>query len=152
MSPETDEYWMRYALGLAQQAWQDNEVPVGAVLVDSNQQILGAGYNQVIQRHDPSAHAELLALRAGGAARTNYRLNDTTLYVTLEPCSMCAGAMVHARIQRLVFGAYDPKTGAAGSILNLLSGEPFNHRVDVEGGCLAELCGQVLKDFFKLKR
>lgn len=149
---ESDEDWMRYALGLAQQAWHEGEVPVGAVLVGSNQQLLGSGYNQVIQRNDPSAHAELLALRAGGVALENYRLNDTTLYVTLEPCCMCAGAMVHARIQRLVFGAYDPKTGAAGSVLNVLSGAPFNHRVVVEGGCLAAFCGQLLKDFFKSRR
>ncbi len=150
--PEADEYWMRYALTLAQQAWDAGEVPVGAVLVDANQQILGCGYNQVIQRHDPCAHAELIALQTAGAALGNYRLNQTTLYVTLEPCCMCAGAMVHARLQRLVFGAYDPKTGAAGSVFDLLSGDTLNHRVMVEGGCLAEPCGQLLKDFFKDRR
>lgn len=139
---------MRYALTLAQQAWDAGEVPVGAVLVDANQQILGCGYNQVIQHNDPCAHAEVIALRAAGVALGNYRLNQTTLYVTLEPCCMCAGAMVHARLQRLVFGAYDPKTGAAGSVFHLLSGEKLNHRVMVEGGCLAEPCGQLLKDFF----
>lgn len=152
MSLEDDEYWMRYALNLAQKAWEAGEVPVGAVLVDDSQKILGSGYNQMIQRHDPSAHAEILALQAAGSALENYRLNKTTLYVTLEPCCMCAGAMVHARIQRLVFGAYDLKTGAAGSVFHLLAGDKLNHRVTVEGGCLAESCGGLLKSFFKERR
>lgn len=152
MSLEDDEYWMWYALSLAQKAWEAGEVPVGAVLVDHSQKILGSGYNQMIQRHDPSAHAEILALQAAGSALENYRLNQTTLYVTLEPCCMCAGAMVHARIQRLVFGAYDLKTGAAGSVFHLLEGDKLNHRVTVEGGCLAEACGDLLKSFFKERR
>lgn len=152
MSLENDEYWMRYALNLAQKAWELGEVPVGAVLVDAEQKILGFGYNQMIQRHDPCAHAELLAMQAAGRTLENYRLNRTTLYVTLEPCCMCAGAMVHARIERLVFGAYDPKTGAAGSVFHLLEGDKLNHKVAVEGGCLAEACGEVLKSFFKARR
>lgn len=143
---------MRYALNLAQQAWDAGEVPVGAVLVDAQQNILGTGFNQVIQRHDPSAHAEIIALQAAGASSNNYRLPQTTLYATLEPCCMCAGAMVHARLQRLVFGAHDPKTGAAGSVFNILSHDKLNHKVAVEAGCLAEECGQLLKDFFKDRR
>ena len=152
MSLEHDEYWMQYALNLAQKAWDIGEVPVGAVLVDANQQILGSGYNQMIQKHNPCAHAEIIALQAAGSAVQNYRLNQTTLYVTLEPCCMCAGAMVHARLQRLVFGAYDLKTGAAGSVFELLAGDKLNHRVTVEGGCLAEPCGALLKNFFKERR
>lgn len=152
MSLENDEYWMRYALNLAQKAWELGEVPVGAVLVNAEQKILGSGYNQMIQRHDPCAHAELLAMQAAGRTLENYRLNRTTLYVTLEPCCMCAGAMVHARIERLVFGAYDPKTGAAGSVFHLLEGDKLNHKVRIEGGCLAEACGDVLKSFFKARR
>ncbi|MCR9192904.1 MAG: tRNA adenosine(34) deaminase TadA [Gammaproteobacteria bacterium] len=151
MSPE-DEHWMTHALTLAQQARDEGEVPVGAVLVTEDQQILGSGYNQVIQRHDPTAHAELLALQSAGAQLNNYRLNQTTLYVTLEPCCMCAGAMVHARLKRLVFGAFDPKTGAAGSVFDLLNGQRLNHKVSVEGGCLATSCGEILKTFFKEKR
>ncbi len=151
MLPE-DEYWMRYALNLAQQAWDEGEVPVGAVLVDAQQNVLGSGYNQVIQTHDPTAHAELIALRSAGANLGNYRLNHTTLYVTLEPCCMCAGAMVHARLERLVFGAFDPKTGAAGSVFQLLTSDQLNHCMRVEGGCLAESCGLVLKNFFKARR
>lgn len=152
MSPEQDEYWMAYALKLAQQAWDTGEVPIGAVLIDAEQQILGTGFNQMIQRHNPCAHAEVLALEAAGTAIGNYRLNQTTLYVTLEPCCMCAGAMVHARIQRLVFGAYDLKTGAAGSVFDVLAGDKLNHRVAVKGGCLAESCGQILKNFFQARR
>ena len=152
MSLEQDEHWMRYALTLAQKAWDMGEVPVGAVLVDNANTILGCGYNQMIQGHDPSAHAEILAIRAAGQAVENYRLKDTTLYVTLEPCCMCAGAMVHARIQRLVFGAYDPKTGAAGSVFHLLASDQLNHQVSVAGGCLAEPCGALLKRFFKERR
>jgi tRNA(adenine34) deaminase len=152
VSLEHDEYWMQYALNLAQKAWDRGEVPVGAVLVDANQQILGSGYNQMIQQHNPCAHAEIIALQAAGSVVQNYRLNQTTLYVTLEPCCMCAGAMVHARLQRLVFGAYDLKTGAAGSVFDLLAGDKLNHRVAVEGGCLAEPCGELLKIFFKERR
>lgn len=149
---ESDEYWMRYALNLAQQARDCGEVPVGAVLIDTEQRILGVGYNQMIQKHDPTAHAEMLALQMAGTYLGNYRLTQTTLYVTLEHCCMCAGAMIHARVARLVFGAYDLKTGAGGSVFQLLKGAPLNHRVMVEGGCLAETCGQVLKDFFKDRR
>lgn len=147
-----DEYWMHQALDLAQRAWDEGEVPVGAVLIDEQQQLLGSGYNQVIQRHDPTAHAELLALRAAGASINNYRLNHTTLYVTLEPCCMCAGALVHARLKRLVFGAFDPKTGAAGSVFNILTSDTLNHRVAVAGGCLEDVCSTMLKRFFKERR
>lgn len=143
---------MRYALNLAQRAWDEGEVPVGAVLVDAQQNVLGSGYNQVIQTHDPTAHAELIALRSAGTNRGNYRLNHTTLYVTLEPCCMCAGAMVHARLERLVFGAFDPKTGAAGSVFQLLTNDQLNHSMRVEGGCLAESCGLLLKNFFRARR
>lgn len=143
---------MQQALKLAQQAWDGGEVPVGAILVDEHQHIMGSGYNQMIQLHNPSAHAEILALQAAGMTKRNYRLTHTTLYVTLEPCCMCAGAMVHARIQRLVFGAFDPKTGAAGSVFNLLTGDKLNHRIHVECGCLEVECATLLKNFFKTRR
>lgn len=152
MSLEHDEYWMQYALTLAQQAWDNGEVPVGAILVDANQQMVSSGYNQMIQQYNPCAHAEIIALQTAGEVLRNYRLNQTTLYVTLEPCCMCAGAMVHARVQRLVFGAYDTKTGAAGSVFDLLAGDKLNHRVLAEGGCLAKPCGEMLKNFFKQRR
>lgn len=143
---------MQFALTLAQKAWDSGEVPVGAVLVDANQKMVSTGYNQMIQQHNPCAHAEIIALQSAGEVLRNYRLNQTTLYVTLEPCCMCAGAMVHARVQRLVFGAYDVKTGAAGSVFDLLAGDTLNHRVAVSGGCLAESCGEMLKQFFKARR
>ncbi len=152
MSLKQDEYWMNYALELAQQAWDLGEVPVGAVLVDANQKILGCGFNRMIQDHNPCAHAEIIAIQAAALSIQNYRLNQTTLYVTLEPCCMCAGAMVHARVQRLVFGAFDPKTGAAGSVYNLVAGEKLNHRMELSGGCLSEPCGLLLKNFFKQRR
>jgi tRNA(adenine34) deaminase len=134
-----DEYWMQYALNLAQQAELAGEVPVGAVLV-RNDMLLAEGWNQSIQRCDPTAHAEIVALRAGALKSENYRLLETTLYVTLEPCVMCLGALAHARVQRLVFGATDLKTGA------------LNHHVQVEGGVLASATGDMLRDFFKKKR
>lgn len=147
----TDEYWMRHALELAHRAAEHDEVPVGAVLV-REQELLGEGWNQPIGSHDPTAHAEVVALRAAGRRLGNYRLPGTTLYVTLEPCAMCVGAMVHARIERLVFGAYDPKTGAAGSVFELLQAPQHNHRVVVTPGVLAEPCGALLTDFFRAKR
>lgn len=147
----SDEYWLQQALQLAQRAYQQGEVPVGAVLV-RDQQILGEGWNQVISQHDPSAHAEIMALRAAGLTAENYRLPNTTLYVTLEPCVMCAGALIHARVERVVFGAYDPKTGAAGSVFNILLDERHNHQLQVRGGVLQQACVEQLQAFFKERR
>lgn len=143
--------WMHYALKLAGRAGREGEVPVGAVLVKDNE-IIGEGWNRPIVSHDPTAHAEIMALRAGAEHIGNYRLGNTTLYVTLEPCIMCAGAMVHARIERLVFGAHDPKAGAGGSVLNVFQFSYLNHRVNVEGGVLAHECGELLTGFFKARR
>lgn len=147
----SDENWMRYALQLAQQAALQGEVPVGAVLVQDDN-ILGEGWNQPISLNDPSAHAEMLAMRAAGQTAANYRLPNTTLYVTLEPCCMCAGAMIHARIARVVFGAYDPKTGAAGSLFSVLNDPRHNHQVQISGGVLAEECAELLRTFFRERR
>lgn len=148
---ELDLKWMRHAIELAKRGSQQGEVPVGAVVVQ-NDQVLGEGWNRPIGEHDPSAHAEIVALRAAGSAAKNYRLLDTTLYVTLEPCVMCAGAIIHARVARVVFGAKDPKAGAAGSVVNIFANNKINHHVQVEGGALAEECGQLLTEFFRLKR
>jgi len=142
---------MAEALRLARQADEHGEVPVGAVLV-RNDQIIGRGWNRPITTADPSAHAEIIALRQGAAGLNNYRLNDTTLYVTLEPCIMCAGAIVHARIGRLVYGAPDPKTGAAGSVFNIFTSGKVNHIVDVEGGVMADACADLLREFFRVRR
>ena len=147
----SDENWMRYALQLAQQAALQGEVPVGAVLVQDDN-ILGEGWNQPISLNDPSAHAEMLAMRTAGQTTANYRLPNTTLYVTLEPCCMCAGAMIHARIARVVFGAYDPKTGAAGSLFSVLNDPRHNHQVQISGGVLAEECAELLRTFFRERR
>jgi tRNA(adenine34) deaminase len=146
-----DEMWMREALLLARQAEAAGEVPVGAVLVKDGA-LLGSGWNQPIGAHDPTAHAEMMAVRAAAKSTGNYRLVGTTLYVTLEPCAMCAGAMVHARVTRLVYGTADPKTGAAGSVFDLTRTDTLNHRLEVEGGVLAEECGGLLKDFFAKRR
>ena len=151
MSLEQDQLWMRHALSLASKAAQAGEIPVGAVLV-KDQQIVGEGWNQSITLNDPSAHAEMLAIRQAGIHVKNYRLIDTTLYVTLEPCTMCAGLLVHSRIKRLVFGAYDAKTGAAGSIMNVLNDTRLNHQVEVEGGVLGEECGETISAFFRQRR
>ena len=142
---------MRHALMLAHKAAQLGEVPVGAVLV-KDKQMLAEGWNQPIAGHDPTAHAEIMAIRRAAQLEQNYRLPGTTLYITIEPCSMCAGAIVHARIERVVFGAVEPRAGAAGSVLNLLQNSQFNHQVEVQSGVLADECGQVLKDFFRLRR
>lgn len=149
---DTDEIHMRRALALASRAEAAGEVPVGAVLVGADGEVLAEGWNQPISTHDPGAHAEMLALRAGGLAMGNYRLPGTTLYVTLEPCAMCAGAMVHARIARLVFGASDPKTGAAGSVFDLVRAPALNHQVEVTGGVLGAECGAQLQAFFRARR
>jgi tRNA(adenine34) deaminase len=151
LSIEQDEYWMRYALSLSDNAQQQGEIPVGAVLVKDNK-IIGEGWNQSIRLHDPSAHAEMMAIREAGKSLENYRLVDSCLYVTLEPCSMCAGLLVHSRIQRLVFGAADFKTGAVGSLLDLVGDPRMNHRVEVKRGVLAQQCGDKLSAFFKLRR
>lgn len=146
-----DEYWMEYALSLADNAWNIGEIPVGAVLVKDNQ-LISQGWNQSISLHDPSAHAEMIAIREGGRILNNYRLVDCTLYVTLEPCPMCAGLLVHSRIKRLVFGASDYKTGFAGSLMNLLSDQRLNHQVDVQSEVLASACANKISDFFKMRR
>lgn len=152
MPAAEDIAFMQQALALARRAEAAGEVPVGAVLVRGGQMI-GEGYNQPIGRHDPSAHAEIMALRAAGLREANYRLPDSTLYVTLEPCPMCAGAIVHARVARVVYGATDPRTGAAGSVFDLLpSDQRFNHRTACEGGVLAEQAGQLLRNFFRARR
>jgi tRNA(adenine34) deaminase len=142
---------MRRALALARHAQAAGEVPIGAVVV-YNGDIIGEGWNQPIRSHDPSAHAEIVALRAAAARTRNYRLTDTTLYVTLEPCAMCAGAIVHARVARVVFGALDPKAGAGGSVFNLLSSEKLNHRAETTQGVLSEECGEMLRQFFRERR
>lgn len=146
-----DHHWMRHALRLAERAGREGEVPVGAVLVKGDK-IIGEGWNRPIQNNDPSAHAEMVALRAAGQAIGNYRLCDTTLYVTLEPCTMCAGAMIHARVKRLVFGAYDSKTGAAGSVFDVFARAEHNHSVEISGGVLQQQCAALLTAFFRARR
>lgn len=147
----SDLFWMQRALQLAETARAENEVPVGAVLVIDNE-IVAEGYNCPIATHDPSAHAEMVVMRRAAEKIQNYRLVNSTLYVTLEPCLMCAGAMVHARIGRLVFGASDPRAGAVHSQSRVLDHAFLNHRVPYEGGIMAEPCGMILSDFFKSRR
>ena len=142
---------MRHAIRLAQRAEQHGEVPVGAVIV-SDDQCIAEGWNCPITRHDPTAHAEVIALRNAGTYLENYRLIDVTLYVTLEPCVMCMGAMSHARINRLVFGAFDPKRGAVCSALSLSDADFLNHRISWEGGVLEAECSEMLREFFKARR
>jgi tRNA(adenine34) deaminase len=149
--PVSDADYMRLSLGLAAQAQRRGEVPVGAVLV-LGERVIGEGSNRPIATHDPTAHAEIEALRAGGKALGSYRLTDTTLYVTLEPCAMCAAAIVHARVRRVVFGAWDPRAGAAGSSVDIFRLAGLNHRVDVFGGVLSEECGAQLQEFFAQRR
>lgn len=146
-----DEAWMRQAMALAARAAAEGEVPVGALVVRDGA-VLGEGWNCPIATHDPTAHAEILALRAAAARAGDYRLGGATLYVTLEPCPMCAAAMAHARIERVVFGAWDPRQGAAGSALNLVAADAMNHRVDAFGGVLSEECGALLRGFFSGRR
>lgn len=146
-----DSIYMQQALSQAHNAWALGEVPVGAVVVKDGQ-VIATGFNQPIGTHDPTAHAEIMALRAAATILGNYRLPGCELYVTLEPCVMCAGAMMHARLKRVVFGAADPKTGACGSIVNLFEQEKLNHHTEVVGGVLAEECGSLLKAFFAERR
>jgi len=148
---ELDRQFMEQALEQAQLAALAGEVPVGAVIV-RNGEVISKAFNQPISNHDPSAHAEMLALRQAALSTENYRLPGTTLYVTLEPCIMCAGAMLHARVDRIVYGAADPKTGAAGSVLDVFSSKQINHQTVIEGGMMAQECGQLLRDFFKERR
>jgi tRNA(adenine34) deaminase len=148
---ELDQQYMRMAIEQAQLAAQSGEVPVGAILVKDGQ-VISKAFNKPIANHDPSAHAEMLALREAALTEENYRLPGSTLYVTLEPCAMCSGAMLHARIDRVVYGASDPKTGAAGSVLDIFASKQINHQTSVEGGMMSEECGQLLRDFFKGRR
>ncbi|VCU69677.1 tRNA-specific adenosine deaminase [Pigmentiphaga humi] len=152
MSDSSDALQMRRALALAEQAWRAGEVPVGAVVCDAQGRVMGEGANQPIGSHDPTAHAEIRALRAACAEAGNYRLPGATLYVTLEPCAMCMGAMLHARLARVVFGASDPKTGACGGVLDLPAIGVLNHQTKVEGGVLADECGELLRAFFRERR
>ena len=148
-----DEHWMRRALSLAERAQREfDEIPVGAVLVGADGRLLGEGWNRNIAEHDPSAHAEIVALRQAGRALGNHRLVGSSLYVTLEPCAMCAMALVHARVARLVFAAADPKTGACGSVFDLVADPRHNHRVEVVGGVLADEAGRRLSNYFRAKR
>ena len=150
---EADIHWMRRALELADRAEsEDDEIPVGALVIGPDGALVGSGWNRNIRQHDPTAHAEIVAMREAGALLGNHRLVGCTLVVTLEPCAMCAMAMVHARIARIVFGAPDPKTGAAGSVFDLLGDARHNHRVDVVGGVLGEDAGRRLTNYFRRKR
>jgi tRNA(adenine34) deaminase len=148
----TDIDFMHLAIEQARSAEADGEVPVGAIVVDAHGEILGRGSNQVLRTSDPTAHAEIVALRAAGAALANYRLLGCTLYTTLEPCAMCAGAILHARIARLVYATPDPKAGACGSVLSVLNHPALNHRVEVVSGVRAEECSALLTNFFRARR
>ncbi len=148
-----DATWMQHALQLADRAMrEDDEIPVGALVLDPGGALIGEGWNRNIVEHDPSAHAEIVAMRRAGAALGNHRLVGCTLVVTLEPCAMCAMAMVHARVARVVFGAFDPKTGAAGSVFDVLGDPRHNHRIAVTGGVLADVAGPMLTNYFRAKR
>ena len=150
---ERDQHWMHQALTLAARASDvDDEIPVGALVVDAAGNLVGEGWNRNIAENDPSAHAEIVAMRRAGAALGNHRLVGCTLYVTLEPCAMCAMAMIHARVARVVYGATDPKTGAAGSVFDLLADPRHNHRVEVLGGVLGDEAGTMLTNYFRAKR
>ena len=151
MQAELDRQFMQQAIEQAKLAAVAGEVPVGAVVV-RNGEVISKAFNKPISTHDPSAHAEMLALRAAALSEENYRLPGTTVYVTLEPCAMCSGAMLHARVDRIVYGATDPKTGAAGSVLDIFSSKQINHQTHVQGGVMGDECGQVLRDFFKERR
>ena len=147
-----DAHYMGLALAQARRAQSQGEVPVGAVLVNLDGQVIGQGANAVIGQSDPTAHAEVVALRQAAAKLSNYRLPGTTMFVTLEPCAMCLGALFHARVARVVYGASDPKTGACGGRIDLTTRGILNHHADIEGGVLSEDCGQMLSQFFKARR
>lgn len=151
MQAELDRQFMQQAIEQAKLAAVAGEVPVGAVVV-RNGEVISRAFNKPISTHDPSAHAEMLALRAAALSEENYRLPGTTVYVTLEPCAMCSGAMLHARVDRVVYGATDPKTGAAGSVLDIFSSKQINHQTHVQGGVMGDECGQILRNFFKERR
>ena len=146
-----DERWMKIALKEAIKAEKEDEVPVGAILV-KNGMLIAKAHNQPISKNDATAHAEIQLIRNGGMKQDNYRLTGTSLYVTLEPCAMCIGAMMHARIERIVYGAHDPKTGACGSSVNLIEANCFNHKIDLVSGILENQCGELLKKFFISRR
>jgi tRNA(adenine34) deaminase len=146
-----DQHWMRRALSLAQQAMEESEVPVGAIIT-SNHRLIGSGWNQREQLQDPTAHAEMIAITQAAASLSSWRLQECTLYVTLEPCPMCAGAIVQSRIARVVFGAFDPKAGAVSSLYQMLDDRRLNHRCQVTGGVLADECGALLSFFFQQQR
>jgi tRNA(adenine34) deaminase len=155
MNPPDDSHGMRLALDQAHNALLVGEVPVGAVILrrtEEGTQVVATGYNRPITTHDPTAHAEIVALRHAAALLENYRLPDCELYVTLEPCAMCAMALMHARFKRVVFGAFDPKTGAAGSVVDLFAQPQLNHHTQVTGGVMADACGQLLREFFAERR
>jgi len=152
MNPERDIHWMQQALSLARTAQEHDEVPVGAVLVSADDELIGEGWNRPIGLSDPTAHAEIQALRAAASKIGNYRLNGTTLYVTLEPCPMCAGALVHARVRRVVIATPDPRTGAGGSVFDLLASPHLNHRIETGFGLLGDESASMLKRFFAVRR
>lgn len=151
MQPATDAFWMERALELARAAAEAGEVPVGAIIIKEGE-ILGQGHNRNLIESDPIAHAEIVALRQAASHAGNHRLIGATMFATIEPCSMCAGAMVHARLARLVYGASDPKAGAAGSVLQVINHPRLNHQMDVTSGVLADKCSEVLREFFRTKR
>ena len=146
-----DEDWMQYALSLAKKAEQQDEVPVGAILV-MDDECIAEGWNKPISSNDPTAHAEIMALRAASEQLQNYRLPKTTLYVTLEPCMMCVGALIHARVARVVYGATDPKAGAAGSVFELLGTDKLNHKIEITRGVMKDECASLLTSFFQRRR
>ena len=151
MTDNIHQKWMQRAFELAQKAKEQDEVPVGAVIVHENKMI-GEGWNQPISSNDPTSHAEIVALRQAGQALSNYRLPGAVMYVTLEPCAMCAGALIHARLAKLIYAADDPKTGACGSVFNLLQTNELNHKVEIEKGIMEEECRSLIQSFFKEKR
>ncbi|HKT23074.1 MAG TPA: tRNA adenosine(34) deaminase TadA [Terriglobales bacterium] len=146
-----DEFWMERALAEAAAAQADGEVPVGSVIVKTGE-LIATGQNRNLRDHDPSAHAEIVALRAAGTSLGNHRLEGCELYVTIEPCAMCAGAMVHGRLKRLVYGAVDPKAGAVHSVMNVLNHPRLNHQMEITGGVLGDQCSQLLREFFRARR
>lgn len=148
---ENDQYWMQKALALAKKAEESDEVPVGAVIV-KDEHVIGEGWNQPIVNHDPTAHAEIMAIRSAAQSSENYRIPGTTLYVTLEPCPMCAGAIIHARIERIVIATTDPRTGAAGSVFQLLQNPALNHQVEISQGVCRQEAADQLRAFFRARR